>query len=245
MSEEVIKQMPYTHICDQIRQANDHVCTTFILPSSEGLFKVPDGPKDFNQFCLRIKQQSERKGQQFIFAYWPDPDHASHKHGSYSKNVKKILQDYNAQIKRMCTDLKDSLVIISADHGHIENQDVFLNDYPELMDCLAVPLSLDMRTQAVFLKPNKEKEFERLFDQYLSKDFLLMKTKEALKMNLFGQGNAHSLAKDFLGDYLIMSKREKSLVQRFPNDPYTIMKGAHSSLTNKEMLVPLIIVEKK
>lgn len=241
LQEKVIDRMPYTHICDQISRANPNVCTTFIQPSRID----PNGPSDISEFCARIKQQSVKEGKQFIFGYWTEPDHASHDDGPYSAHVKTVLTDLNQKMKHLCADLKDTVIIISADHGHIDNKDVFLNDYPDLMDCLAVPLSLDMRTQAVFLKPNCQEKFVRLFNQYLAQDFLLMKTEEALKMQLFGPGKLHPLAKDFLGEYLIMAKTEKSLVQRFPNDPYIIMKGAHSSLTAKEMQVPLILIEKK
>ena len=241
LPEKVSDRMPYAHIFDQIKRVNHDVCLSEVFP----VVIKPDGASDFSQFCQRIKQQSLKKGSQFILAYWTEPDSSSHKCGPYAENIKNILKDLNSQIKDMCHELKDSLVIISADHGHVENQDVFINDYPELMDCLAVPLSLDMRVQAVFLKPNKEEAFVRLFNQSLSKDFMLMKSSEALKMNLFGPGKPHPYAKGFLGDYLVISKKGKSLQQRFPNDDYSKLLGYHSSLTNREMLVPLIIIEKK
>lgn len=241
LKEKITDRMPYTHICDQIKKANQAVCCNKIFP----IFADPKGPATFDEFCHRIKQTTQKKGPQFILAYWPEPDSTSHKCGPYAKKVKSILQDINSHVKNLCAELQDSLVIISADHGHVENQDVFINDYPELMDCLSVPLSLDMRAQAVFLKPNKEEIFVKLFNKFLIKDFLLMKTDEALKMNLFGFGKPHPLARGCLGDYLIMSKTDKSLQQRLPNDKYEKLSGYHSSLTNKEMLVPLIIVEKK
>lgn len=241
LPEKVTDRMPYVHFCDQITKANKSVHCSKIFPT----FADPKGPADFNQFCSRIKEISVKKGRQFVLAYWAEPDSSSHKLGPYAKSVQDILKDINAQIKRMCADLKDSLVIISADHGHVENTDVFINDYPDLMDCLAVPLSLDMRVQAVFLKPKKEETFVRLFKQYLSKDFMLMKTEKALEMKLFGPGKAHPLARGCLGDYLIFSKKNKSLQQRLPNDRYEKLLGFHSSLTNKEMIVPLIVIEKK
>lgn len=241
LPKKVTDRMPYTHLCDQITSANGKIHCSRVFPT----FSDPKGPADFNQFCERIKKVSLKKGQQFVLAYWAEPDHTSHIQGPYSKGVRDILKEMDTQIKHMCADLKDSLVIISADHGHVDNTDVFINDYPDLMDCLAVPLSLDMRVQAVFLKPNKEKTFVRLFKQYLAKDFMLMKTEDALKMKLFGPGKAHPLAKGCLGDYLIFSKKNKSLQQRLPNDHYEKLLGYHSSLTNKEMIVPLIIIEKK
>lgn len=64
-------------------------------------------------------------------------------------------------------------------------------------------------------------------------------------MNLFGYGQEHAIVKDCLGDYLIISKKNKSLVQRFENDVYSPLKGMHAGLTNREMLVPLILIESK
>ena len=241
LKEKVTDRMPYVHLCDQISNANSSICCSKIFP----IFADPKGPANFDQFCKRIKEVSLKKGSQFILAYWAEPDHTSHIKGPYSKTVKDILKNINNQIKHMCANLKNSLVIISADHGHVENTDVFINDYPELMNCLSVPLALDMRVQTIFLKPNKEKTFVQLFNQYLSKDFILIKTEKALEMKLFGPGKAHPVAKGCLGDYLILSKRNKSLQQRLPNDLYGKLLGYHSSLTNKEMVVPLIIIEKK
>ena len=237
----VTRKMGYSHICDQITLADRDVRCTKIFPT----FVDPNGPVDFNEFCLRIKQATRNKGRQFILAYWPEPDHTSHDFGPYSPEVQTVLKDQNAKIKKLCADLKDSLVIISADHGHTETQDTPINDYPEIMDCLAAPLSLDMRVQAVFLKPNKEQKFVRLFRQYLAKDFMLIKTTEALKMNLFGSGKPHSCARGFLGDYLILARGHKCLVQRFPGDCHHSLKGGHSGLTAPEMMVPLIVIEKK
>ena len=237
----VTRKMGYCNICDQIVAADRDVKCTKIFPT----FVDPAGPTDFDEFCLRIKQASQNPGRQFVLAYWPEPDHTSHDFGPHSPEVYRVLKDQNAKIKKMCADLKDSLVIISADHGHTETQDTPINDYPEMMDCLAAPLSLDMRVKAVFLKPKRDREFVRLFHQYLAKDFMLIKTTEALKMKLFGPGKPHPYARGFLGDYLILSKGHKCLVQRFPNDCHHALKGGHSGLTAPEMIVPLIVIEKK
>ena len=160
LQEKVTDRMPYTHLCDQINNANSSICCSKIFP----IFINPKGVANFNQFCMRIKEVSLEKESQFILAYWVELDRSSHKKGTYSKSVKDILKDINNQIKHMCADLKDSLVIISADHGDAENRDVFIKDYLDLMNCLSVPLALDMWVQTIFLKPNKEKTFVQLFD---------------------------------------------------------------------------------
>ena len=240
VAENVSKRMPYVHIFDKIKAVNSNVQLTKIDPANID----PKGAVDIDDFCAKIKKQSQKPGKQFIMAYWGKPDSTSHKFGPYSSEVKTVLKELNSKMKKLCSELQDALIIISADHGHIENANIFLNDYPDLMDCLAAPLGFDTRVQTIFLKKGKEETFVRLFNRYFKDGFILMKSKDALKMNLFGNGKAHPFVKDFLGDYLIISTKGKSLVQRFENDVYSYLPGMHAGLTNKEMLVPLILLEK-
>ena len=233
--------MPWQHIFEKIKEVNPAIQMTEIFPQ-----KIKsDGAADFQELCHRIIEQSKVPGDQFVLAYWGEPDHTSHMFGPYSKEVKDVLTNINACIQKMCSELKDTLVIISADHGHIENtREIYLNDYPDLMACLAAPLGLDMRAQSVMLKPGKEEQFKSLFQKYLAKSFMLIKSDEALTSGLFGPGQIHPAAKDILGDYLILAKTDRTLFQRFPNDAYVHFLGVHSGLTNREMLVPLILVKK-
>ena len=241
VGEKVSDRIPYQHIFERIKSVNSAVQTTQFYPSTID----PEGAPDFQAMCDRILKQSKESGEQFIVAYWADPDHTSHGFGPYSKEIKDVLKDLNAKVKDLCAQLKDTLVIISADHGHIENNnEVMVDNYPVLVDCLAAPLGLDMRAQSVVLKPGKEEQFVQLFNKYLKPDFMLIKSEDAVTNGLFGKGQPHPMAKDILGDYLIIAKTEKTLIQRFPNDTYKRLLGAHSGLTNREMIVPLILIKK-
>ena len=241
ISENVAARMPWQHIFDRIKAVNSAVQMTEIFPA-----KIkPDGAADFKEVCDRIVTQTQKEGEQFILVYWGDPDHTSHEFGPYSKEVGDVLRDLNQQIQKMCDELNDTLLIVSADHGHIDNNyEVMFDDYPDLVNCLAAPLCLDMRAQSVLLKDGKEEEFVNLFNKYLAKDFILIKSEDAVEKGLFGPGVPHPMAKDILCDYLIIAKTEKTLAQRIPNDVYVHLNGAHSGLTNREMLVPLILIKK-
>ena len=117
--------LPWRHIFDQIKEANANIQTTGVFPGSF----TPGGVADFPEACERIIRQSKCPGEQFILAYWGEPDHTSHDFGPYSKEVKTVLTDINRQIQKMCSNLTDTLVIVSADHGHIENKhEVAIND---------------------------------------------------------------------------------------------------------------------
>ena len=112
-------------------------------------------------------------------------------------------------------------------------------------------MSFCMYTSYTYLKYffndnlRKKQDFLKLFNQYLAKDLLLIKSSDAIENGLFGYGKAHQSAKDFLCDYLIVAKTQKTLVQRLPNDKYIHFNGVHSGLTNREMLVPLILIGKE
>lgn len=241
VGEKVAARMPWQHIFDRIKAVNPAVQMTEIFPA-----KIkPDGAANFNEVCDRIIEQTKKESEQFVLVYWGEPDHVSHEYGPYSKEVGDTLVNINQCIKKMCAELKDTLLIITADHGHIDNNhEVMLDDYPDLVDCLAAPLGLDMRAQSVLLKKGKEEEFVSLFNKYLAKDFILLKSDEALAKGLFGPGVVHPMAKDILCDYLIIAKTEKTLAERIPNDVYKHLNGAHSGMTNREMLVPLILIKK-
>lgn len=239
--EPVSNQLKYEHIIDKINKKNKDVTTTKVFPAF-----MPNGVTNFDDMCTRIQTQSKINGNQFILAYWNEPDHTSHEFNPYSKEVKSILKNLNNRIKTMCKNLDDTLLIISADHGQIKISDVvYIDEYEGIIDCLSAPLNMDDRVTAIYLKEGYEQKFKTLFEKYFSKDFLLLKSDQALAQNLFGKGIEHKKIKDFLGDYLMISTSTKSIRQRIPNSaPSPQMLGSHSGLLAKEMLVPLIIIKR-
>ncbi len=239
--EPVCNQLLYTHIFDLIHQVNPTIKTTEVFPSFR-----ENGVNSVQELCDRVLHLAEQPNEQFIFTYWEDPDHLSHAYGPYSKEVYNGMKKINSSVRNMCHDLKNSLVIISADHGHIPVEKVsYVEEYDGLKECLLAPLSLDRRTSAVFLKEGKEQDFLKLFQKYFSKDFILVKSSDAIKHEMFGRGVVHPKAKDFLGDYLIISTSLKVLTHPAMNKNLAeTLKGSHAGLTDIEMMVPLVIVKK-
>jgi predicted AlkP superfamily pyrophosphatase or phosphodiesterase len=234
--------LQYSHLFEQIKSADKTVTCTEIFPK-----KIrPNGALYFSHQCRRILKQSRQQGSQFILAYWPEPDHTCHHQGTYTFATKNKLNKMNNQIKELCAQLTDSLVIISADHGHIPIKDFFyIDEYPDFESCFKTPLTLDDRVSAVFLKQGKEQRFLDLFNTYLKDDFFLMKSTDALEQGLFGTGKENPYMRDFLGDYLIIGIGHRALRQRIPNArPTPEFKSSHAGLSPQEMLVPLITIRK-
>ena len=236
------KNLPYQHLFDQIQATGTNLTCTEIMPK-----KIrPNGVETFQEQARSIIAQAKQDGRQFIVAYWADPDHTAHHTGTYSADTIQVLRDLNHTVRQACTRLQDTLVIISADHGHIPISDfVMINDLPELKNCLAHPINMDDRVCSVFLKKGAETTFKKAFEKYLAKDFMLLRNADAIKQKLFGPGEPHPRLKEYLGDYLIIATGERVLRQRigeFTSGPLTF-KSAHAGLTKREMVVPLILVQ--
>ena len=234
--------LPYTHLFKRIKSADKTVTCTEVFPK-----KVrPNGARYFSHQCHRILKQSRQQGPQFILAYWPEPDHTCHHQGTYTAPTKKKMKSINTRIEELCNQLTDSLVIISADHGHIPvNNFFYIDRYPDFEACFKTPLTLDDRGSAVFLKQGKEQRFLDFFNTYLKDDFFLIKSTDALDQGLFGTGKENPYMRDFLGDYLIIGIGHRVLRQNIPNcHPTPEFKSSHAGLSPQEMLVPLITIRK-
>lgn len=228
----------FEHIFEKIkRQTKRKVSVSEVAP----IFKS-NGVDSLDALCQRVEEITKREGRQFILTYWSEPDHESHSSSPYAPQVKTIVKEINKKVKTLTQHLEDTIIIISSDHGHLPvKKAVYMDDIPQMADCLAHPLSMEERVCSVFLKKGKKDLFLKLFKQYLAKDFILMTKRDALGKGLFGYGEQHRKVNDFVGDFLVISKSYSSLRQNRNGFQF---KGAHAGLTRKEMKVPLIIVEK-
>lgn len=237
---DLFVQMRYEHIFDKIKKVSS-VKTTEIFPD-----KIrPGGTTDIADIFNRVQKKCQEKEPQFILSYWTGPDCEAHHDGLNSASVKNVLKTINSELKKISKTVQDTLIIISADHGHIAIKNVvYVNEIEGFTECLRAPLSFDDRVSAIFLKQGKEEQFIHLFNTHLAGDFILMKKEDVIKNNLFGKGIPHKKFDDFIGDYLIISISGKSLRQIMPDgqDLNAHLVSSHAGLTSQEMIVPLILV---
>lgn len=239
--------MPYVSIYSKINNSTDGEVKTFSLyPSSFARPSEPEeviGYEDFDDMLSKTKELCAGDGRKFILAYNPQPDGTAHKLGCRSVEIKTLLGEMDVKTKSFCKELKDTLVIISADHGHIDiYKDVFINEIKELDECLLRPPSIEPRAASIFIKPGMEDRFSGLFDKYLGNDFLLFSKQRVLDMSLFGPGESHIMFKGFMGDFLAVATGNTLLRYRLPDSPEPVkFMSHHAGLTEAEMLVPLIL----
>lgn len=107
----------------------------------------------------------------------------------------------------MCENLgEDTIVIISADHGHKNIEKAYtILDYPEIQECLIIPPSLESRSLAFWVKEDMKKEFEERFNKAFGDEFWLMTKDEFLSKHFLGYGEKHPKIDDFIGNYIAIS----------------------------------------
>lgn len=241
--------MPYKSIYSKIDMATSGEVETYSLyPVSFARPADPEtviGYEDFKDMLGKTAELCSGEGRKFILAYNSQPDGMAHKLGCRSAEVKSLLGEMDAKTKTFCKTLKDTLVIISADHGHIDvYKDVFLNEIPEIDECLLRPPSIEPRAASIFVKPGMEDRFAELFDKHLGDDFLLFSKQRVLDMSLFGPGEGNLRFTGFMGDFLAAATGNTLLRYNLPDGPEPVnFLSHHAGLTSAEMYVPLILIK--
>ena len=227
------KYYPYKTIVEEINEAGKYEGR---LISNYGGVKY----YDTNDMLDKIYHDCKRDGKKYIYAYNPEPDSTMHELGTDSDVVIKLFESINNSTEEMCNKLDDdTVIIIVADHGHLNSEGILLDDYPDFKNTLDGDIWIEGRLCAFRVKD--EENFKKLFNEYFSNDFELHTKDEVIEMNLFGLGTEHKLFRKSLGDYIAMAKGNKYF--RYCKDSVDL-KSMHAGMTEDEMLIPLIIFYK-
>jgi len=237
--------MPFDSVFSRIRAAaGGGVMTRLAFPFDPGSLKGMDDlviARTLDEAALAIRGRDAREA--FTLLYRTEPDATMHECGARSGRAVKALAQLNAWAEALAGKLRDTTLIVTADHGLIDvTERVWLNECREIMRCLVMPPSVESRAASLFVKRGREREFEAAFREKLGADFLLMPREEALSRQLFGPGRLHDKTDDFLGDYLALATGTRAIYYRAEGGaPHGKMIGHHAGLTEQEMLVPLIV----
>lgn len=180
-------------------------------------------------------------GRHFYYAYWGDPDHTMHEYGVYSDEVRTVLNDLEIYIRQLAESLPDNtLMLVTADHGLIDAEHLFITDHPDLADALIRPSAVEPRTTVFYVKPEYLERFPSLFHEAFPEGFALMTGEEFRTSNILGPGDCQRKIPELTGDFVALSLTEKCL--DYARKEY-MLHGVHAGLTSREMRVPLIIAK--
>ncbi len=243
----VQEQIQYISIYDQIEEASKEVKAYEISPS----YCMSRSKRNINAntieiLCDSIEAICKNTDKNFILAYNDEPDGLLHKCGCKSSEVKEFILDTEKKIEDLYNNLQgtNTLLIISADHGHKDIEKVYdILHMEDIQDCLIMPPSLESRCTTFWIKEEKKKQFEQIFKERFREEFLLYTREEFLEKHMLGYGNKHKKIDDFIGNYISVSigsasfKLGTNISKEKPEK-----KSTHCGLSPEEMEVPFIIL---
>ena len=218
-------------------------CETFTISPYDG-FKY----KTLNQMLNIIKEKLEIKTdkKKFMYVYNPEPDSTMHKYGCDSEDAKKLILERNKKIEEFYNKNidKDSLIIIVADHGHLNGEHIFLKDYPDIKDLMEKSIYIENRCPMFKIKSGKQNEFKELFEKYFGNYFYLLSKEEIINRNIFGEikFEINKLFDSALGDFMAINKKNDNKVIMDVND--FLMTSVHGGNSDDEVYIPLIVLNK-
>jgi len=225
----------YENVIQKVNRMYGEGTAYFIAPFAEPY------PQSFEDVVKNIAYLCNQSGKKFIYSYWPEPDSTMHKKGCYVDDVKVILRNFESQVEKICDDLKNTLFVITADHGHLDSECVAIVDYPKILECLVRMPSIEPRALNLFVKSEEKEQFVEEFQKEFGKKFRLFSKQEVIENQLFGPGTEHVSFRDMLGDYLAVAIDNLSIfATREEAESYI---GVHAGLTQDEMEIPLIVIE--
>ncbi len=232
--------LDYEDIYTQIKKANPSIEFTKIFPSW-----YPNGVKSISQMRKKIIYALKNHPKNLILGYWSNPDSTIHKKGLNTPTVLSIMQDINTEMQKLADQIdKETLVIITADHGIIDTEEIFINEIAGFDECFKNPPAMEARSVSFFIKENKKNQFLTLFNRYFKEDFLLFTHDEYINSGLLGTGKKHKKIDDFVGDYVAVSHGKRALCYYTKKEKAIRLMADHAGITKEEMEVPLILLNK-
>ena len=221
---------PYENVIDRIKRygGQAYISAPFLDP----------GLDSFGKLCDSVRGYCKNPGQKYVYLYWNQPDGLLHRRGCGSEEVHESMIELESEVAKLAADIPNSLIIVTADHGHIDNEQVQIQDFPQLTECLTHLPSLEPRVLNLFVKPEKEAFFVEEFNRLFGDRFDLMPMDEAIDRELFGTGKHHVQFRSMLGNYIAIATGDLSIMT--VEEEFVSM---HGSLTEDEMLIPLIVFE--
>ena len=225
------RYIPYLSIFEKIAEAGQAAAYSVSMYGSNRIRRHDELYGEIQRLCGTPEPK-------YIYSYWDNPDTTMHLKGCRSDETAAIIADIDRRVADLCAGLHDTLVIVTADHGHIDLYYKFLSDYPKLEEMLIRPISIESRAAGFHVKPEYRDEFPAAFRAALGDDFLLFSREEAVEARLFGDGEPHPKFDELAGDFIAVATGGYGLVQNRHSMQFL---SNHAGLTDDEMTIPFIV----
>lgn len=236
-TEDAAEQIYPNHYLHQIINEKGDGKGYFYFPFKWSIYKNKEELK------TEVIKKCSSNEKNYLYLYDTQPDSLMHTNGSHPVEVTQKIQEINDWLEDISSELKDTLIIVTADHGHLDVKPLYLSEAEELVKMMIRPTSIETRASVFHIKEECRPFFKKTFYQYFSEDeFLVYSSDEIKEMKLFGTGENRAGFDDSIGDFIAISISDKMIVD---SPDSFILKSHHAGLTEEEMIIPLILIECK
>ena len=190
-----------------------------------------------DQVAAAVKSSAERK---LIYAYWPEYDAISHRHGCESPEALGKLAGIDAAFGALLARLSgtETAVVATADHGFIDAEDC-LEPPAAISSLLRFPFCGERRV--VYCHVHDEKEFMARAREWLGSRAEVRPSRELVEAGWFGPGKPHPRFAERIGDVALLMRERHTVKDWTPGEPRHLHIGNHGGTSEDEMLIPLIL----
>jgi hypothetical protein len=183
-----------------------------------------------------------------ICIYWDIVDMLSHEFGPFSEMVRSAVDQVFYALEREIlerlspAERAETLLLITADHGQadmIPDEALYLSEQDRLRELLMLPPTGQYRASYLYAEQGKTEELGHELERF-SDRFWFRRSEEALAAGLFGPPDQASRIRGRVGDYVAIGRSGAQVFAADVMRGKPMLKGHHGSLTENEMLVPLI-----
>jgi predicted AlkP superfamily pyrophosphatase or phosphodiesterase len=189
----------------------------------------------------------------YVYAYWPTVDTIAHALGPLAPEHGSEVAAFDFQLGRLVQSLRgrdDTLVLVTADHGHVDTApefNVYLAEHPELLAMLRVGPSGERRATYLHVLPGRECDVAAYAREHLGDVAACMLRSEAVEAGVFGPGELSERAAERIGEVILFPRRNLGLVAPLEMIDGSVarspaFRGMHGGLTPEEALVPLLAI---
>jgi Type I phosphodiesterase / nucleotide pyrophosphatase len=189
----------------------------------------------------------------YVYAYWPTVDTIAHVVGPLTPEHSSEVAAFDFQFGRLLRALEDrhdTLVLLSADHGHVDTRAedaVNFADHPELLAMLRAIPAGERRVVYLYPREGVTAEVADYAREHLRNAAATMLRDAAVAAGLFGPGQLNARAAGRIGEVLLFPRGALQLVTPIEGPDGSLVKqptfrGLHGGLTPEEAIVPLLAV---
>jgi len=203
----------------------------YILPSTMGV-----------RLRELIRAREHGTAPSYVYAYWAGIDTASHLYGPMSGEAKAEATIFDINLALAVADRPpgDTLIILTADHGHaFTDPDKIVNvlDDTELRALLRNPIAGEPRL--VFLHTDHPELVRQHLEERFPNVFEIIDRDELIAAGMFGRGDP-ALARRRIGEIcaLVFGDRGAKIMRVDGQD--LRHKGQHGGMSADEMRIPIL-----